>query len=170
MPRQVEVPQQKQTPRLGSKFCGYCDMRIAAALFSILHMVVAIIKEMIEASKWANRNYFKEPPILLLMAIAISSIGLNGAIRFERFPLVLSSILLAFLCFLYVGEMYYVALVTGVLQFFAQIALADEIRRGIMSEESYAKEEYIDESGRAVYMTVREKATEIGEAAADMTS
>ena len=42
----------------------------------------------------------------------------------------------------------------------------DEIHRGIMNRNTYEKEEYIDESGRAVYFSIRDKAVEIGQASA----
>lgn len=164
VPRQVSVPRK----RMGRTFCGCCDMRIATCVLNISHMIVALITEIIEALKWGNRNYLKEPPVLLFLGILISCVGLSGAIRFSKNTLLASSGLFTILCFFYAGEMDYAALGIALAVFFAQLYLADEIHRGIMTPETYEQEEYIDDSGKAVYLTVREKAVEIGEAAAEI--
>jgi len=78
--------------RLGTSFCCLCDMRIAVALLNTLHLAVAVSQELIEASKWGNRNYAEEPPLLLFFAIGISGTGLLGALHFLKTPLILSSI------------------------------------------------------------------------------
>ena len=143
-------------------------MRIATCMLNIAHMIAALITEMIEALKWGNRNYLKEPPILLVLGILISCVGLSGAIRFAKKPLLASSAMFTILCFFYASEMDYLALAAALLAFFAQLYLVDEIHRGIMTPETYDQEEYIDESGKAVYLTVREKAVEIGEAASEI--
>eukprot|EP00531_Pseudo-nitzschia_arenysensis_P007807 CAMPEP_0116126772 /NCGR_PEP_ID=MMETSP0329-20121206/6502_1 /TAXON_ID=697910 /ORGANISM="Pseudo-nitzschia arenysensis, Strain B593" /LENGTH=244 /DNA_ID=CAMNT_0003620861 /DNA_START=27 /DNA_END=761 /DNA_ORIENTATION=- len=160
----------RSSSRKGATCCGYCDMRIATSLLNIVHMIGAIARELIEASKWGNRNYFYDPPVLLLLAIGISGLGLVGSLRFSNFHLIVSSFCLPFLCYLYVGESYMFLMAIAIMLFFAQIGLASEIRRGIMSEETYAREEYIDESGKVMYTTVQDKATEITDAACDITS
>ena len=164
VPRQVSVPRQ----RLGRTYCGWCDMRIATCLLNISHVIVALITEMIERMTWGNRNYLKEPPILLILGILVSAVGLGGAIRFSKNALLASSAMFTILCFFYAGEMDYGALAIALAVFFAQLYLADEIHRGIMTPETYEQEEYIDESGKAVYLTIREKASEIGEAADEL--
>ena len=155
----------KSGKRKGAICCGFCDMRIASSLLNILHMIGAIMRELIEASKWGNRNYFHDPPVLLILAIMISGLGLVGSLRFSNSFLILSSVCLPFLCYLYVGETYLFLLAIVIMLFCAQIGLASEIARGIMNDDNYAREEYIDESGKVMYTTVTEKATELGDAA-----
>ncbi len=157
-------------PRKGAICCGFCDMRIASSLLNIVHMIGAIVRELIEASKWGNRNYFHDPPVLLLLAIGISGLGLVGSLRFSNFHLIVSSVCLPFLCYLYVGESYVFLMGIVIALFFAQVGLASEIGRGIMSEETYVREEYIDESGKVMYNTVHDKAIEITDAVCDGTN
>lgn len=170
--QQTQAKRTKKPPRFsksgkrrGAICCGFCDMRIASSLLNILHMIGAIIRELVEASKWGNRNYFHDPPVLLILAIMISGLGLVGSLRFSNSFLLLSSASLPFLCYLYVGETYLFLMAIVIMLFFAQIGLASEIARGIMNEDNYAREEYIDESGKVMYTTVTEKATELGDVA-----
>jgi len=137
-------------------------------------MAVAIVMELIEATKWANRNYWNEPPILLLLVIGISGLGLFGALHFTTPPLVLSTICMCFLWYMYLVDLHMFGLVLLLMIIFAQIVLADEIRRGVMSEDRYAMEEYIDEDGRnaiesgqKAIETVHGLSVDIGETAAE---
>ncbi len=166
-PKRAKKPPRfsKSGKRKGAICCGFCDMRIASSLLNILHMIGAILRELVEASKWGNRNYFHDPPVLLILAIMISGLGLAGSLRFSNSFLILSSVCLPFLCYLYVGETYMFLLAIVITLFCAQIGLASEIARGIMNEDNYAREEYIDESGKIMYTTVTEKATELGDVA-----
>ena len=153
--------------RLGTSFCYLCDMRIATALLNTIHMAVAVGMELVEASKWGNRNYTEEPPVLLLMAIGTSAMGLLGALHFLKTPLILSSIFLCFLWYLYLVNVHMFRAILVMMIVFAQLVLADEIRRGIMHESTYQYEEYIEPDGRKVIETVHGLSVDVGETMAE---
>lgn len=148
-------------------FCGFCDMRIATAFLNTLHMAVAVAMELIEAQKWGNRNYVTEPPVLLLLVIGISGLGLFGSLHFAKIPLILSSISLCFLWYMYLVDLHVFGCLLVMLILYAQVALADEIHSGIMAEDTYANEEYIDQDGRKAIETVHGLSVDIKETAVE---
>lgn len=148
-------------------FCGCCDMRIATSFLNVLHMVVALAGEIIDASRQWNKNYLQEPPLLLFMVIGVSSLGLLGALHFSRYLLHFSSLCMSILVYLYLIEAHILGLFMVPTVLFAQCVLADEIRRGVMSEDTYLMEEYIDEDGRKVIQTVQQLSGDVKETAAE---
>lgn len=142
-------------------------MRIATVLLNTLHMAVAVAIEIVEARKWGNRNYSNEPPVFLLLAIGISGLGLFGALHFSIAPLVLSSICLCFLSYMYLVEFYVFSIVLAITILSVQIAFTDEIRRGVMSKETYEREEYMTKHGRKVIEKVHRLSVDIGETATE---
>lgn len=154
---------------MGMNFCGICDMRIATLFLNAAHIVVAIIAEVIEATKWGNRNYLVEPPVLLLLVLGISGLGTFGALHFAEIPLFVSSICLCFLWYMYLVDLHLLGLVLVPMILFAQAVLAKEIRHGVMNEDTYAMEEYLymDSDGRKMIETVHSLSVDIGETAAE---
>lgn len=148
-------------------FCGCCDMRLAAVLLNTLHLAVAVGMEIIEAGKWGNRNYQKEPPVLLLLVIGISGLGLFGALHFSIALLVLSSMSFCFLLYMYLVEFHLFSMVLAIMILSAQIVLADEIRRGVMNKDTYDTEQYMNKKGRKVMETVHGLSVDIGETATE---
>ena len=155
-------PSKKKQKRQGTNFCGVCDMRIAVALLSTLHILVAIVMELIEASKY---SFSGQIPVLLLTVVAISGMGLFGALHFFKIPLILSSISLFLLGGLYLSEWHLIGLTLAVILFIAQVILTIEIHDGIMTPETYHREEYITPEGRKMMETAHGLSVDIGETA-----
>mmetsp|Transcript_11325 Transcript_11325/g.26680 ORF Transcript_11325/g.26680 Transcript_11325/m.26680 type:complete len:289 (+) Transcript_11325:60-926(+) len=152
-------------PRRGMTFCGLCDNRIATVLLNSIHMIVAIVMELRQALEWGNRNYRQEPPILLLLVLVFSFLGMFGGLQFDNRAIVVSTIGLCALCWVYFIEMYVFGLILICFIVFVQVILAMEIRRGIMTRETYATEQYIDRDGRKAIQKVHGLSVEIGETA-----
>lgn len=154
---------------MGMNFCGICDMRIATLFLNTVHIVVAIIAELIEATKWGNRNYLTQPPVLLLLVIGISGVGTFGALHFKEIALIGSSICLCVMWYMYLVDLHFLGLVLVPMIIFAQAVLANEIRRGVMSEDTYAIEEYLymDSDGRKMIEAVHGLSIDIGETATE---
>ena len=142
-------------------------MRIATLTLNILHMTLALILEVFEAFQWANRNYLEEPPVLVLLVIGSSGFGAFGALHFDSIPIYISSIGLVFLSYIYFVDWHIFGMALICFILFAQVVFLIEMRCGIMTEETYAMEEYIDRDGRIALETVHSLSVDIGETAVE---
>lgn len=102
---------------------------------------------------------------MLFLVMVASGLGLFGALHFVSCSLVLSTCCFCLLWYMYLIEMHIFGLLLISLIMFAQLVLADEMRRGVMSEENYLMEEFIDPDGRKVIEGVHSLSIDIGETA-----
>jgi len=142
-------------------------MRIATVLLNVLHMILSIILELFEALQWGNRNYLEEPPALMLLVIAISGLGVFGALYFAIIPIYLSSIGMCLLWYLYLIEQHIFGMILICFILFAHVVFVIEMKRGIMTKDTYAMEEYIDQDGRIALETAHSLSVDIGETAVE---
>mmetsp|Transcript_14651 Transcript_14651/g.23754 ORF Transcript_14651/g.23754 Transcript_14651/m.23754 type:complete len:229 (+) Transcript_14651:34-720(+) len=152
--------QQKRRHRL--LFCGCLDTRAATVILNFIHILFSVLLEVLE---WIRVRGIEEPPVLCLLAAINSGLAIFGAMNFSIVAIVISFLGHLFLFYLYFTETHVFGMVFLCLTMSAQVAFGRELRRGIMSKETYADVEYIMEEGREVIVSAHSFASEISETA-----
>ncbi|KAG7365778.1 hypothetical protein IV203_028448 [Nitzschia inconspicua] len=141
-------------------FCWFCDMRIATILLNVLHMIFSLLLELFEM---VHRFYVSEPPLLCLMAIIFSGLGVVGALHFNLTAMFVSTLGLIGLLVLYLSEDHMIGLVLLATIFYCHIFFICEMKKGIMTPQNYDQHRYMDEMGEEVLQRAHSYASDVGE-------
>jgi hypothetical protein len=143
--------------------CNFCDMRIATVLLNVLHLGFSTLLEILYIS--TNNWMIDEPPMLCLLAVVFSGLGVFGGLHFNLMAMYTSTVGLVMLFFMYLKEVHIfgLGLVCGCI--FVHTIFIHELRQGVLTKDNYTEKEYIDETGRDVIQSARSFASD----AADTT-
>jgi hypothetical protein len=136
---------QETAPRNATLFCWYCDTRIGTILLNILHLIFSVFVTILELFHYAA---FSEPPVLCILAIIFSGLGILGATAFNLTAIFLATCGMICLFTLYLSELHVFGLIMVVLILFCQVVFILEMRKGIMTRANYEENAYIQEEGR----------------------
>jgi hypothetical protein len=140
-------------------FFGFCDMRIATVLLNIMHIIFTFLLEVLDTFSWTE----EELPVLAIIGFAFSGLGMFGALNFNLFAMIVSTLGLIALFGLYVAEFHVFGCAILCFILYAQAVLIVEMRKGIMTRESYAQQEYIVAEGREALQRAHSYASDVAE-------
>jgi hypothetical protein len=137
-------------------FFGICDMRTAAVALDVLNIcftavvaVVLILMFVIQGGPFVMRNIFLVIGGGLLTA-GVSGIGLLAAMNWHLVGMGLATVGFAALLVVRIIHLEYVDIVVTALLLFPHAMLTMEMQSGILTKETFEKEEYIVEGGREI--------------------
>jgi hypothetical protein len=149
----------ERAPRNSTLFFGFCDMRIATVLLNILHVVFTFLLEVVDTSNWTDQ----EVPLLAIIGFIFSGLAMFGALNFNIFAMSAATIGSIALFCLYVSEIHLFGGAILCVVLYAQIVLIIEMRKGIMTKETYAEQEFIVAEGRQALEKAHSYATDVAE-------
>jgi hypothetical protein len=141
-------------------FCGFCDMRIAAVLLNMVHVIYSTLLEVMELT---HSFQVSEPPFLWILAIIFSGWGVFGAIYFHLTSIFASTLGLICLLVLYLSEEHLLGMILVVMIVYCHVIYICEMQRGIMTKEQYARHQYMDEVGQDAMQKAQAYASDVGE-------
>jgi hypothetical protein len=130
--------------RQGHLLFGYvCDMRIAVVfvnIFNMLALLVGIVITGIQYKTFSAAFYAFENAFL---GIALSIVGALGALNYVLWMVSVATIGFGLGFILDLFGLHLIGILIGGLVLYPHIVLTYEIKEGIMSKETYAREEHI---------------------------
>jgi hypothetical protein len=151
-------------------FCWFCDMRIASVMLNMVHLIFSTLLEVMEMT---HSFQVSEPPVMWVLAVIFSGLGVFGAIHFHWTAMFCSSLGLICLFVLYLSEEHIFGLILLGLILYCHVVFICEMKRGIMTKEHYADHQYMDEMGQEALQKAHSYASDVGETtkavALDMT-
>lgn len=140
--------------RQSSLFFGICDMRTATVALDVLNVcftgVVAIVLSLmflVQGGPFVMSNIMGAVGGGLMTA-GVSVIGLVAAMTWHLAGMYCASVGFVALLVYRIVNMDYVDIVVTALLLYPHVMLSVEMRSGILSKDTYDKEEYIVEAGR----------------------
>lgn len=126
--------------RQGKLFFKVCDMRTATMVLCSLNIVLVLIGMIIHLIR-----YFGFIPInAAIPALVLSCIAIFGAVNFELWAAGLAAVGFGVSLIIDLWWLNIFGIVMGVLVLYPTATLAHELHTGIMSKETYNREEFID--------------------------
>jgi hypothetical protein len=134
--------------RQGHLLFGFvCDMRIATVfinIFNILALVVGIVITGIQYKTFTATFYAFENAFL---GIALSIVGALGALNYVLWMVAVATTGFGLGFILDLFGLHLIGILIGALVLYPHAVLTYEIKEGIMSKETYAREEHIADNG-----------------------
>jgi hypothetical protein len=152
-------------PPNATLFCWFCDMRIATILLNVLHMIFSTFLELFEMT---GRFLVSEPPLLYILCLVFSGLGVFGALHFNMTAVFTATLGLIFLFVLYLSEEHVFGLVLLVMIVYSHFVFMVEIKRGIMTHANYEQHQYMDEMGQEALQKAHSFASDVGDATKDV--
>ena len=121
-------------------FGKYCDMRVAVVFLNVFNIALLLLSGFISLFRFGFGTIG-----MLLPGLVLSGIAIYGAMNFELWAMAIATVgfflgLLSDLWFLN-----FVGVIFGAIVVYTHGMLTKEIHEGIMTKETYHKEEYIAE-------------------------
>lgn len=150
----VNYDEQHLAHRKSRLFFGICDMRTAAVALNILNicftaLVAAILTLMflIQGGPFVMRNILYTIGGSVLTA-GISGIGLAAAMNWHLIGMCVATVGFVALLAIRIIHLEYMDIVVTALLLYPHVMLTVEMKTGVLTKETFEKEEYIVESGR----------------------
>ena len=138
--QKLENAHQMKSGRQGHLFCGrFCDMRIAVVVLSVINILILLIGGIVTVVKYGWGGLGAHFP-----GFVLSCIGIYGALSFEFWAVCLAAIGYTVGLLFDIIWMNWMGLIIGSIVLYPHVVLCKELNDGIMSRETYSREEYID--------------------------
>lgn len=134
-------------------FSRICDMRIGTLAANTLNIILRIVLLCLEVA-W-GKTY---PISTDYCAIILSAVAIFGALNYEHLPVGLAALGLACIAIIHVlwGAAWY-GIIYDILVLYPTSVLTVEIYKGIITEDTYKREEYLQPEIREQWEIVVEK-------------
>lgn len=140
--------------RSSQLFFGICDMRTAVVAldvlnigFTILVVVALTIMYMIQGGPFVKSNIVNAF-IAGAITVGISGIGCYGAMNFQLKALYIATIGFVLVLIWRIIHLDWIDILVNALLLYPHIILTMEMRNGIMTAETFEREEYLTETGQ----------------------
>lgn len=132
--------EETQGARRGKLFFKLCDMRTATIAMCCLNIVLVLIGMIIHLVR-----FFGFMPInAAIPALVLSCIAIFGAVNFELWAVGLAAVGFAISLLIDLWWLNVFGIIMGALVVFPVGTLAHELHTGIMTKETYNREEFVD--------------------------
>lgn len=140
MNEQAEQPkEEKPYERKGHLlFYKFCDMRIAVVGMNIFNVVLIVLSGLVGIWKFGFGSI-----LVMFPGLVLSGVGIYGALNFELWAVLLATVGFVLGLLSDIWYLNWIGLVIGCLICYPHIVLCHELNEGIISKETYEKEEYI---------------------------
>ena len=146
------------TRKRGMTFCGFCDVRIASILVIAIHLLYGLM-----STAWIMMGYdfpstsndaYCSESIFPISTILVTSISLCGVIKYSHIVTRIGLVGTIVVFIIYLSQSNYVGGCLGLLLISTQTAFVHEVRKGILTKETYegqkGQERYLHRHGQRV--------------------
>ena len=144
--------------KLGMTFCGFCDVRIASIVMIVLHVLYGLMSTawIVMGYDFPSSNNTSVESIFPISTICVTLVSLCGVVKYSHIVTRIGLVGTVVISIIYLSRSNYVGTCLGLLLISTQTVFVREVRKGIMTKETYEgqsgqKERYLHRHGQRVW-------------------